>query len=100
MGCVTTLELAKAIDEAIEQQQSGLIQLSNGVGISKYDLLRLFKELWHKQDVEILPYDVNRVDKSITKSRSFEYTVPDYRLMLQEQAAWMNAHKDLYIHYF
>ncbi|WP_349846420.1 dTDP-4-dehydrorhamnose reductase family protein [Bacteroides cellulosilyticus] len=99
-GGVTTLELAKAIDKAIGQQNTGLIQLSNGVGISKYDLLILFKELWHKQDVEILSYDTNGVDKSIAKSRSFEYVVPDYRLMLQEQVAWMNAHRDLYMQYF
>lgn len=99
-GGVTTLELAKAIDKTIEQQKTGLIQLSNGIGISKYDLLVLFKEFWNKQDVEILPYDANGVDKSIAKSGSFEYVVPDYRLMLQEQAAWMNAHKELYMQYF
>ncbi len=99
-GGVTTLELAKAIDKAIEQQKTGLIQLSNGAEISKYDLLMLFKELWNKQDVEILPYDANRVNKSITKSDTFEYVVPDYYLMLQEQVAWMNAHKELYMQYF
>lgn len=99
-GGVTTLELAKAIDKAIEQEISGLIQLSNGVGISKYDLLVLFKEIWQKQDVEILPYDANDVNKSIAKSEKFAYEVPDYRWMLQEQAAWMNAHKELYTQYF
>lgn len=99
-GGVTTLELAKAIDKAIEQEISGLIQLSNGVGISKYDLLVLFKEIWQKQDVEILPYDANGVNKSIAKSVKFAYEVPDYRWMLQEQAAWMNVHKELYTQYF
>ena len=34
-GGVTTLELAKAIDTAIIQDNTGLIQLSNGIGISK-----------------------------------------------------------------
>ena len=99
-GGVTTLELAKAIDKAIGQQKTGLIQLSNGAEISKYDLLMLFKELWNKQDVEILPYDANGVNKSIAKSDTFEYVVPDYYLMLQEQVAWMNAHKELYMQYF
>ena len=99
-GGVTTLELAKAIDKAIEQEISGLIQLSNGVGISKYDLLVLFKEIWQKQDVEILPYDANGVNKSIAKSVKFAYEAPDYRWMLQEQAAWMNVHKELYTQYF
>ena len=74
--------------------------MSNGAEISKYDLLMLFKELWNKQDVEILPYDANGVNKSIAKSDTFEYVVPDYYLMLQEQVAWMNAHKELYMQYF
>lgn len=99
-GGVTTLELAKAIDVAIEQQKTGLVQLSNGVGISKYELLNLFKEIWQRTDVEILPSDANGVDKSIAKSGKFEYEVPDYRFMLQEQARWMITHKELYMQYF
>jgi len=62
--------------------------------------LVLFKEIWQKQDVEILPYDANGVNKSIAKSVKFAYEVPDYRWMLQEQAAWMNVHKELYTQYF
>ena len=58
-GGVTTLELAKAIDAALEQNKTGLIQLSNGAGISKYNLLGLFKEIWNKQDIDIMPYDGN-----------------------------------------
>ena len=97
---MTTLELAKAIDVAIEQQKTGLVQLSNGIGISKNELLSLFKEIWQRTDVEILPSDVNGVDKSIAKSGKFEYEVPDYRFMLQEQARWMITHKELYMQYF
>lgn len=99
-GGVTTLELAKAIHVAIEQEKVGLMQLSNGVGISKYDLLRLFKDIWHKQDVEILPYNANGINKSIAKSKRFEYTIPNYREMLEEQALWMRSHKNLYKQYF
>lgn len=98
-GGVTTLELAKAIDSAIMQNKSGLVQLSNGVGIAKYDLLQLFKKIWHKQDVEILPFDGNGVNKSIAKSMRFDYEVPTYEQMLMAQYDWMNAHKDLYLQY-
>lgn len=98
-GGVTTLELAKAIDSAIMQNKSGLVQLSNGVGIAKYDLLQLFKKIWHKQDVEILPFDGNGVNKSIAKSMRFDYEVPTYEQMLMDQYDWMNAHKDLYLQY-
>lgn len=98
-GGVTTLELAKAIDCAIIQDKTGLIQLSNGIGITKYDLLKLFKDIWHKQDVEILPFKGNGVNKSIAKSMRFDYEVPSYREMLLEQHDWMNIHKALYKQY-
>ena len=98
-GGVTTLELAKAIDYAIAQNKTGLIQLSNGIGISKYDLLNLFKKIWHKQDVEILPFDGNGVNKSIAKSERFDYEVPDYEQMLQELYDWKNVHRELYAQY-
>ena len=95
-GGVTTLELAKAIDVAIDQGVTGLIQLSNGLGISKYDLLHLFSRIWHKQDVEILPFDGNGIDKSIAKSARFSYVVPGYEEMLREQYDWMQNKQELY----
>ena len=95
-GGVTTLELAKAIDAAIEEGKKGLIQLSNGIGICKYDLLCLFKEIWKKHDVEIVPYNANGVDKSIAKSIRFDYEVPGYREMLEELFLWMKEHDWMY----
>lgn len=98
-GGVTTLELAKAIDAAIVQQKTGLIQLSNGKGITKYDLLNLFKNIWHRDDIEILPFDGNGVDKSIAKSEKFFYEVPGYEAMLLKQYEWMRNHSNLYSQY-
>lgn len=95
-GGVTTLELAKSIDAAIEKNLTGLVQLSNGIGISKYDLLHLFKEIWNKKDIEILPYNGNGVDKSIAKSKRFDYEVPEYKEMLIEQYQWMETYYGLY----
>lgn len=98
-GGVTTLELAKAIDNAIVQEQTGLIQLSNGIGITKYDLLNLFKKIWHRSNVNILPYDGNEIDKSIVKSDKFVYEVPGYEVMLLEQYEWMRKNDKLYSQY-
>ena len=98
-GGVTTLELAKAIDNAIVQEQTGLIQLSNGIGITKYDLLNLFKKIWHRSNVNILPYDGNKIDKSIAKSDKFAYEVPGYEVMLLEQYEWMRKNDKLYSQY-
>lgn len=99
-GGVTTLELAKAISVAIKEGTTGLVQLSNGTGISKYDLLCLFKYIWGRKDVEIVSVDANGVDKSIAKSARFGYEVPGYREMLKDLYAWMQAHKDMYRQYW
>ena len=99
-GGVTTLELAKAISVAIKEGTTGLVHLSNGTGISKYDLLCLFKDIWGRKDVEIVSVDTNDVDKSIAKSTRFGYEVPGYREMLKDLYAWMQAHKDMYRQYW
>ena len=87
---------AVIVDVAIDQGVTGLIQLSNGLGISKYDLLHLFSRIWHKRDVEILPFDGNGIDKSIAKSARFSYVVPGYEEMLREQYDWMQNKQELY----
>lgn len=98
-GGITTLELAKIIDIVIQENKCGLIQLSNGIGISKYDLLQLFKKIWNKK-IEILPYNGNGIDKSIACSEVFDYEIPSYEQMLIDQFQWMNDHRDLYKQYF
>lgn len=95
-GGVTTLELAKATDAALDAGLTGLVQLSNGEAISKYDLLKLFREIWRKEEVSVLPFDGNGVDKSIARSGRFDYPVPGYRQMLADQYAWMKSRPGLY----
>lgn len=94
-GGVTTLELAKVIDFAIQNELTGLIHVSNGMGISKLDLLEAFRTIWHK-DIEIVPVDANGVNKSIARSTRLAYEVPSYLDMLEAQKQWMDAHPALY----
>lgn len=98
-GGVTTLELAKAIDYAIVQNQTGLVHLSNGEGINKYELLCLIKKIWNKKDIHILSYNTNYINKSIEKSHKFNYKVPTYEKMLIDQYIWMQEHPNLYLSY-
>lgn len=99
-GGVTTLELAKAIDISLEKKLTGLIQLSNGSGISKYDLLCLFKEIWKKDNIDIQPFNKICVDKSIARSTKFNFNIPGYRQMFTEQHDWMCNRRELYNLYF
>ncbi len=98
-GGVTTLELAKAIDKSINTKLVGLVQLSNGKGISKYDLLNIIKIIWDKKEIEICPFEGNSVDKSIAKSSKYDFKIPDYSVMLEELANWMEQHRQLYKYY-
>jgi dTDP-4-dehydrorhamnose reductase len=95
-GGVTTLELAKAIDAAIELDIVGLVHLTNGEKISKYDLLTLFKEIWSKTDVKVNAYHGKSVDKSLRVSEKFKFEVLSFKEMLLEQSKWMETYSNLY----
>lgn len=94
---VTTIELAKAIKIAIEQNVTGLHHLVNNTKINKFDLVHLFKKVFNKDNVDIESYDGYKVDKSLVKTDfSFEYAVPSYEIMISEMKEWIQNHKDLY----
>jgi len=95
-GGVTTLELAKAIDVAIENNLTGLVHLSNGEKISKFDLLNLIKKVWQKNDIKINPYNEKSVDKSLLKSDRFNFRVPVYPEMMYQLDDWMKNNENLY----
>lgn len=93
---VTTLELAKAIEHVLEISYHGIVHLTNGTPINKFDLITLFKDIWNKENTEIVPYNGKQVDKSLQKSPLLAYQVQDYKKMLQEQELWMKEFSNLY----
>ncbi len=95
-GGVTTVELAKAIHIAIKQNVKGLVHLSNGISISKYNLLQLFNKIYRNNSIIINSFEGTQCDKSITKSDLFLYEVPSYETMLNEMYHWMKLHSELY----
>lgn len=87
---VTTLELAKASEEMIKQQITGLYQLGSDQKISKYSLLKLIQEVFEKNDVEIIPDHAFVLDRTIKNTRTdLQYEIPDYKQMLIELREWM-----------
>ncbi len=95
---VTTIELAKALTAAIEQDLTGLYQLTMPEKISKYDLLKLFKDIWLRDDIQVESYDGYFCDKSMISDRQdFKYTLPvSYRQMFEEMKCWMIANTGIY----
>lgn len=99
-GGVTTLELAKTIDAAIDQNITGLIHITNGQPVSKYEMVTMFKKIWNKTDLIIHEVEGKQADKSLKSIRNdFNFMVPSYKEMFQEQFDWMQNYKELYKQY-
>lgn len=95
-GGVTTMELAKSIDYVLQNPIAGLVHLTNGIGISKYDLLSVCKDVYGRTDIDIVPEDGKKVNKSLQKSEEMKYVVPDYVQMIKDMRNWMIEHDNLY----
>jgi dTDP-4-dehydrorhamnose reductase len=94
---VTTIELAKAIHEAIKQNLTGLYHLTPPFQINKYELLQLFKDIFDRNDIDITPYEEFRVDKSLINTRTdFNYVIPSYSQMIEEMQRWISDHNKVY----
>lgn len=92
---VTTLELAKVVEKAIEQKVSGLYHLTAPEKISKYKLLQLFQQVYAKNDVVILPDAHIVLDRTLKNTRDdFNYTVPSYLTMIEEMKIWKTNSED------
>lgn len=99
---VTTLELSRAVREAVRQDVKGLYHLTNGEKISKFELLSLFNEYCRTEDnrIRIQPMDEPISDKTLlTNRRDFSYLVPSYKQMVMDMTAWMREHSELYKQY-
>ncbi|MGG5253237.1 dTDP-4-dehydrorhamnose reductase family protein [Neobacillus sp. SM06] len=87
---VTTLELAKVIDQSITLDLSGLYHLTAPVKISKYELLLLLQNVFKKTDVEIVPDGKIVLDRTLTDTRKeLPDPVPDYPEMITALSNWM-----------
>lgn len=96
---ITTIELLSAIKTAISDNLTGLYHLVNDEKISKYNLVTIFNEVFHKK-LSINPYDGYKVDKSLINTRSdFAFKVDSYEVMISDMKNWIESNKELYPHY-
>ena len=95
---VTTLELAKFIVWQINNSSTGLINLTNGIAISKHDLLKLINDEFHR-NIDIISEKDYVCDKSLKSHREIDYKVSSYEVMIKEAKKFMIEHKQYYAHY-
>lgn len=93
---VTTLQLAKSIEEVFDQDISGLYHLVNNETIDKYSLLKLFSK-YMKKDITINPSDDYVNDKSLVNTTEDPFLkIPSYPEMISDMSEWISKHRDMY----
>jgi len=98
---VTTLTLAKAIQQALIEDLCGIYNLVNNKTITKYELLRLLSKHCKENQLEIRPTACLVLDKSLINTRKdFSFIVPSYETMIIEMKDWIDKHRTLYPHYY
>ena len=93
---VTTLELAKAIHFSIENNISGLWNVTNGEPISKFDLLKTIIKTFSIYKLKLEPNSDKISDKSLKSVRETDYEVPSYQIMLEDLADYYRENQKLY----
>jgi len=93
---VTTLELAKAVHAAIEENLGGLYHLVPDTSISKSDLLRGIACAFDIRGVQVVPQGSPRCQRTLVCTRTdFSFQVHDYGPMLDELAKAVHDMPDL-----
>ena len=80
---VTTLELAISIDKLIELNFCGTYHLTGKTVLSKYDLLSKIKNIWSKNNINLIKKNNEKIDRSLVDNLKL-IKQKDYDLMLNE----------------
>lgn len=96
---VTTITLARAMEQALIQNIAGIYNLVNNRSISKYDLLKLFNKHFRDNKLQITEENNIKIDKSLVNTRKdYNFIVPNYEEMIIEMKEWIKVHA-IYSHY-
>lgn len=93
---VTTLELSKVILYSIEKNINGLWHVTNGIKISKFNLIELLIEIFSLKKIVLLENNDVFSDKSLKTMRKLDYKVSNYNNMLLELKDYYSKNKSIY----
>ncbi|MBA7555115.1 hypothetical protein ES705_47768 [subsurface metagenome] len=99
-GGVTTLELARCIEIAIENELTGLYHVTNNEKISKYELLQLINKYFRANQI-VIAHDSRKLsNKSLVSIYPHDiFNVKSYRLMIKELREHIALNNQLYQQY-
>ena len=82
-GGVTTLVLSEAIITSIKKDYTGLVHLTNGKPISKFDLLSLIKDNFDLNNINLSKVPGKNINRSLITNFNY-FSVPDYDQMIKD----------------
>ena len=91
---LTTIELANFIIWSLDKEITGLVHATNGLGISKYDLIKLINKTFDL-NIEVLENKEYEIDKTLLNTKINNYIFPSYIKMIEEMKDWINEN-DIY----
>ncbi|MBN3582423.1 SDR family oxidoreductase [Algoriphagus aestuarii] len=95
-GGVTTTQLSKSIKKAISEDLTGLYHVTNGIAISKFDLLNLFNKTFER-GLKINAVEGKSVDKSLkSEKKDVDFVIPSYESMIEEMKVNIDKNNSIY----
>ena len=93
---ITTLQFAKCMEEAINNNLSGLYHAISGEEIAKGDLLRVFARNF-KPSTRVIDDDSYVSNKSLAlRPEDYKFNIPSYEDMVKEMKEWVLENKEIY----
>lgn len=94
---LTTLELAKAIEQCALDGSTGLVNMVPSSNISKYELLCLFNKYFRDNSVCIIPSKELKLDKTLLRTNLTSLFQPaSYEMQIKDLSVWVKNHAALY----
>ena len=88
-GGVTTTALSDVIIKCIEGDYIGLLHVTNGIPISKYNLLSLIKDQFDLENITLIKVLGKKSDKSLNSTYNY-FDIPSYENMLSDMKKYYN----------
>ena len=93
---VTTLELSKAILFSINNEISGLWNLTNGTEISKYDLIEKVINIFQLNKINLKQDNEKTSNKTLISNREIDFKVNSYDKMIVDLKSFYEDNKHFY----
>ena len=96
---ITTLELGRVVIQLVKKDIRGLYHVTNGVPITKNELLHLFKKVTHKKITIGYLSGINVNKHFVDTKKIINYKIPSYDEMINEMIEDIKNNRSLYSHY-